>query len=140
MNLKRNSFIHTQTNHISGRDTSMMYSVWTDTEESFKEFVDHINRCHSSIKFTVESSTAEVNFPDTTVKLQNRQLTTDLYTKPTDTHNYLRYDLAHTPSCKKGIPYGQFLRIKKNCQTTEKFQQRLETMIEHFKNTDTQEI
>ena len=35
--------------------------------------------------------------------------------KDTDTHSYLRYESAHPPSCKKGIPYSQFLRLRRIC-------------------------
>ena len=40
---------------------------------------------------------------------------TDLYTKDTDTHNYLHYISAHPIHCKHGGPYWKFLRIHRNC-------------------------
>ena len=40
---------------------------------------------------------------------------TDLYSKPTDSHNYLRFESSHPPHCRKGLPYSQFLRIRRIC-------------------------
>ena len=68
-----------------------------------------------SIKFTMEVSQDHVNFLDTQVRINhaNNTMETDLYCKTTDSHNYLLYNSAHPSKCKKGIPYCQFLRIRR---------------------------
>ena len=71
--------------------------VYTYTPASLQAFVQHLNNCLPSIKFKAESSTSHVNFLDVTVSLdEQHNLQTDLYTKPTDSHNYLNYNSAHT--------------------------------------------
>ena len=35
--------------------------------------------------------------------------------KPTDRNTYLPYDSAHPRHCMRGLPYGQFLRIRRIC-------------------------
>jgi hypothetical protein len=109
-----------------------IFCIWTKGQEELQLFVDHLNNCHNSIKFTVEKSTSHVNFLDTVISLDNNRLISDLYTKPTDTHSYLRYDSAHHPRCKQGIPYGQFLRIRRICHNDETYDQRAKEMTEHF--------
>ncbi len=47
---------------------------------------------------------------------------TDLYTKDTDTHNYLHYTSAHPAQCKTGGPFGEFLRIRRNCHKLTDFE------------------
>ena len=47
--------------------------------------------------------------------MPSNRLEVSLYTKPIDTHNYLNYQSCHPQNCKNGLPYGQFLRIKRNC-------------------------
>ena len=76
-----------------------------------------MKQSHRTIKFTAEYSKKEVTFLDTKVKINNEtnQIYTDLYTKDTDTHNYLHYTSAHPIHCKKGGPFGEFLRIRRNC-------------------------
>ena len=81
-----------------------VFCVWTKPESELLQFIEHLNTCHANIKFTAEYSKEKVNFLDTTVLIKDDTLITDLYTKETDTHSYLRYDSAHTTSCKTGIP------------------------------------
>ena len=38
------------------------------------------------------------------VTLKNGVLSTDLFVKPTDTHNFLDPAFCHSYQCKKGIP------------------------------------
>ena len=49
--------------------------------------------------------------------LDNSTIHTTLYVKPTD--NYLPFDSAHPYHCKKGLPYGQFLHIRRICSKEE---------------------
>ena len=43
------------------------------------------------------------------------------YTKPTDSNNYLHYYSAHPTHCKRGIPLGQFLRLRRICSEDRAF-------------------
>jgi hypothetical protein len=48
-------------------------------------------------------------------------MSTDIYNKPTDTHQYLSPQSCHPQHCTNSIPYSQALRIKRICsneQTT----------------------
>ena len=57
-------------------------------------------------------------------------LITDVYSKPTDTHQYLKLDYksCHPEHVKKGIPYGQALRRRWICDSDEVFKERLNEM------------
>ena len=84
-----------------------IFMIWDDDIQGLEKFIDHINTCHHSIKFTHEISEKSVSFLDVKVTIdENNNIQTTLHTKKTDTHNYLRYDSAHSKSCKNGIPYG----------------------------------
>ena len=50
---------------------------------------------------------------------------TDLYTKQTDTHQLLHRSSCHPYHTKKGIPYGQALRIRRNCSEDSMFDERM---------------
>ena len=56
------------------------------------------------------------------VKLADNQISTDLYTKPTDRNTYLPYDSAHPKHCMRGLPYGQFLCIRRICSQDDDFE------------------
>ena len=49
---------------------------------------------------------------------------TDLYVKPTDSHQYLQSSLCHPFHCKKGIPYSQALRLNSICWEANSFDER----------------
>ena len=98
-----------------------VFCIWQHDETELKDFVKHLNTVHGTTKFMTESSQTESSFLDTMVKLNDGDISTDLYCKPTDMNNYLPYDLAHPPHCKKGLPYSQFLRLRRICSRDEDF-------------------
>ena len=59
-------------------------------ENKLKFFIDKINKVHPSIKFTAKWSQTSINFLDVTVSLMEELTETDLYVKPTDSHQYLQ--------------------------------------------------
>ena len=69
---------------------------------SLKVFIDQVNMFHPTIKFTAENSEEEVNFLDLNIKLIDGELKTDLFVKPTDTHQSLDSTSSHPYHCKKG--------------------------------------
>jgi len=60
------------------------------------------------------------------------KIETDLYSKPTDAHNYLLYRSAHPKKCKDSIPYSQFLRIRRICTKLEDYDKHVIEYCVHF--------
>ena len=79
---------------------------------------------HPSIKFTAYYSKEKVNFLDLNIKLIDGELKTDLFAKPTNTHQFLDPTSFHTNHYKKGIPYSQALRFNRICSDDENFDKR----------------
>ena len=92
-----------------------IFFIWKHGEEKLKEFIDALNKKHPTIKFIAEWSETQINFLDVTVYLENGKINTDLYVKPTDTHQYLHSSSCHSYHCKKGITYSQTLRLNRIC-------------------------
>ena len=94
-----------------------IFMIWTYSQKELHTFLEYLNRFHHSIKFTMEYSDKQIVFLDTIVKksTKNNRLIVELYTKPTDTHNYLHFQSYHPSHTKRGGPYGQFLRVRRNC-------------------------
>ena len=109
-----------------------IFMIWTHGEDELNAFVNHLNSCHDTIKLTMESSKTEIPFLDTLVRLKNNRITTELYTKPTDSHNYLRFDSCHPRPCVKAIPYSQFLRVQKICSDRDDFLKHCRKLCFHF--------
>ena len=79
---------------------------------------------HPTIKFTAEYSKDQVNFLDLNIKLIDGKLKTELFFKPTDTHQVLDPSSFYPRHCKKGIPYNQALRLNRICSDNDNFGKR----------------
>ena len=51
--------------------------------------LNELNKFHPNLSFTYETSKERVNFLALKVSLRNGSISTDLYVKPTDGHQYL---------------------------------------------------
>ena len=110
-----------------------IFAIWTEGEESLTDFHNFINTQHHSIKFTMEKSTEKIVFLDTWVKSNGSdKLSVELYSKPTDTHNYLHFSSYHQTHTKRGGPFGQFLRVRRNCTSDEDYAQHSQKMQNHY--------
>ena len=59
------------------------------------------------------------------VILENGQIITDLYTKPTDKHIYVDRNSSHPSNVKKSLPCGLGIRIQRICsRDSDNFKQR----------------
>jgi len=110
-----------------------IFIIWEHGMPELDKLLAHLNSCHPTIKFTAEHSLNSVNFLDTTVHLtSDNTLYTDLYCKPTDSHNYLRYDSAHPSHCKTSLPFSQLLRVRRICSHIEDYDKNATMMCKHF--------
>ena len=101
-----------------------IFFLWEHGEESLKLFLDHLNQAHPSIKFTSDYSETSINFLDVKVSRKGSRLATDLYVKPTDTHQYLDATSCHPNHCKTSIPFSQALRLNRICSEPKDFDVR----------------
>ena len=91
----------------------------------------------SSIKFTAKWSYRSVSFLDINIISDAEgRLTMDLYTKPTDTHQYLHWDGYHWQYCRSTISYSQVLRIYRICSGNEEYLTRVSKIKSHLVNQD----
>ena len=88
------------------------------------EFTEYINSLYPTIKFELVYSKDSLNVLDLTLHLKDGLISTDIYSKPTDSHLYLPYSSSHPKHCKTSIPYGVALRLKRNCSNEDQLNQR----------------
>ena len=119
-----------------GRFIDDICIIWKGSVQQLENFITHLNNTHASIKFTAEYSKSKIDFLDVTViKDAKGYLSTDVYQKPTNTHNYLNRDSAHPEHCKKGIPHSQFLRLKRIISDPARLKLRIKEYTEYFANS-----
>ena len=109
-----------------------IFFIWTHGENELKSFMQKLNQFHPNLSFTYESSKKEIAFLDCKVNLFENKLTTDLYVKPTDTHQYLDYTSSHPEHTKKSIVYSQTLRLRRICSFETDFLKRKNEMKSWF--------
>jgi hypothetical protein len=111
--------------------------LWTHGDEKLQHFLDFMQefskteKMATNLKFTFEMG-KEVSFLDVKVRVDELGLKTDLFSKPTDAHLYLRSDSCHPSSCKKGLVKGELIRIRRICSSDSDFFKQAETMRTHF--------
>jgi len=66
------------------------YGIWTHSQEQLEMFLEYANTIDIKIQVKMRSSKEKIEFLDTMVNLnQERNLKTDVYTKPTDKHMFI---------------------------------------------------
>ena len=96
------------------------------------DFLNYINAAHETIKFMWNWSRERVNYLDVQVINNRGKIDTDLYTKPTDKHQYLFSTSCHPRGCKQSIPYAQTLRLRRICSTNEAFYKRCDELAKYL--------
>ena len=86
--------------------------IWLHGPQELESFLRTMNSYHETIRLTWETSKEKIFYLDVMVSLEDDKLNTDMYHKPTDAHQYLSFISCHPSHVKKGIPYGQALRLK----------------------------
>ena len=129
---KMHVYTHSHQSLLYLRYIDDIFMLWQHGAAELDRFITHMNTCSEHIKFTTEQSTEEIAFLDTLVRIQGSSLSTDLHTKPTDSHNYLYYDSEHPQRCKDSIPYSQFLRIRTICTSKVDFDKHVIELASHF--------
>ena len=105
-----------------------IYLSQASTCPVFHKYKYYLNSAHRTIKFTWKWSYKEVEFLDVKVINDSGKLETDVYIKPTDSHQYLHQASCHPSSCKKGIPYAQALRLRRICSKDTFFDKRTQDL------------
>ena len=72
-----------------------IFVIWTDTEENLDKFLEDPKKFHPILRFTYEKSREKINFLDVFIKIKKCKITTNLFCKPVDGHQYLHYDFCH---------------------------------------------
>lgn len=89
------------------------FIVWNsgDNNINLSVFKNILNELNPDIKFTTDESLSRISFLDILLTKQDEVIMTDVYYKPTDTHQYLHFNSCHPRHTKRAIPYNLSRRI-----------------------------
>ena len=99
-----------------------VFCLWNHGDTALLAFVDYLNSRESRINFTCLSSTSSAEFLDTTVHINDGVLNTELFIKPTNSLSYLERSSFHPNHTFTSLPYGEFVRARRNCSTAEAYE------------------
>ena len=94
--------------------------------------LDHLNKQHPRIKFTMETEDDQHKLPFLDVSLNNTssKITTSVYRKPTHTDQYIHFLSNHHPQIKRAIISTLTRRAKTICDPA-----KLQEEIDHLRHT-----
>ncbi|KAK3709040.1 hypothetical protein RRG08_054979 [Elysia crispata] len=110
-----------------------IFLIWTHGRAKLEAFIQHANTFHPTIKFTSNISPIHVPFLDVMVTLLDNYIHTDLYSKPTDTFNYLHWSSCHPQHTRRSIPYSLAFRLVRICSSEAALTRRLNDLKHHLK-------
>ena len=108
-----------------------IWSVWAHGKEKLEEFILMLNKQHPRLTFTWEAGVG-VNFMDVTTTIKDGKIVTELYVKPTDTHQYLHPNSCHPGHIKRSIAYSQSLRILNICSDGTSAEKHLDNLTKNL--------
>ena len=102
--------------------------VWLHGDACLLRFFDYVNSIRPQIRFTMEFGRS-VHYMDSQLTIEeNGQISSDLYVKPMDKHQYLLPTSNHPPHVHRHLPYSLAIRLRQIISVDERFIMRLEEL------------
>ena len=98
---------------------------------------EELNLFINSVNFTWEISENSLAFLDIKLSLNDNGLSTSIYYKPTDSHNYLLHSFSHPQHVKNDIPFSQFLGLRRLCSDDTELNSKCEECASFSQNAPT---
>ncbi|XP_078518179.1 uncharacterized protein LOC144782740 [Lissotriton helveticus] len=95
--------------------------VWRGSEQDLMLFHEWLNNRNNFLRFTIEHNQYSLAFLDLLITAAPEALKSELYRKPMSRNSLLQYGICHPKSLRDNLPFGQFLRVQRNCSTKESF-------------------
>uniref|UniRef100_A0A803JHB8 Reverse transcriptase domain-containing protein n=1 Tax=Xenopus tropicalis TaxID=8364 RepID=A0A803JHB8_XENTR len=95
--------------------------IWQGSEFDFDNLVSFFNHNVLNLHFTSDFNIAHISFLDLKLTGSDCKVETTVFRKACSGNSLLRADSCHPNHMFRGIPLGQFYRIRRNCSTLESF-------------------
>lgn len=97
-------------------------------------FLIYVNDNNLNLRFAGDLQEVSIGFLDVQLSGINDVVVTGLYRKPTAGKVLLRVDSTHSQHTIRGVPFGQFLRLKRLCSTPDDFNREAMDMAHRFED------
>lgn len=99
------------------------------TSPEAKEYVTALNHNDPNLQFNECISNTQDAYLTRMVYIEDNKLQATLYRKPIAGNSILHVGSFHPRSVTGSIPYGELLRIKRNCSTTEEYKKATDSAL-----------
>lgn len=108
-----------------------VFIIW-DNKYSINKFDEQLNNMHPQLTFKMESDKSTIAFLDIKLSLKDGKISTDVFYKPTDSHQFLQFKSCHPRHIKINIPYSQAIRLCTIVDDPDIKEARLHDMKQYF--------
>ena len=81
------------------------FILWRKSFGEISDFINILNNLDDNLEFTHEVNPEKIAFLNVLVYKEKGKIQTDMYYKPTDSHDYLPFESYHPRHVKDNIPY-----------------------------------
>uniref|UniRef100_A0A803K2I9 Reverse transcriptase domain-containing protein n=1 Tax=Xenopus tropicalis TaxID=8364 RepID=A0A803K2I9_XENTR len=106
--------------------------VWQGSHSEFLLFVTELNTNTLNLRFTSEFNTHTISFLDLKLVARGTVVETTTFRKACAGNSLLRADSCHPAHMFRGIPVGQFQRLRRNCSTESAFLEQAVILRDRF--------
>ena len=105
-----------------------IFFILTHGENKIKMFLERLNSFYPTLRFIHELSKESLPILDLKLKLSKAKISSDIYVKDINRHQYLHYASSYPKHTKQYIVYSQALRVKRICSEDKDFEQHIHEM------------
>ncbi|XP_063819095.1 oocyte zinc finger protein XlCOF7.1-like [Pseudophryne corroboree] len=107
--------------------------IWHGDDLSIDKFILHLNTNDVNLKFTHKSNRSVIDYLDLELEGSScGKISTKTFFKEVDANSYIPTSSCHHPAWKEGVPYSQFLRIRRNCTRISDYWSQSEVLKKRF--------
>ena len=106
-----------------------VFVVWTHGPASVSLFLEYLNKTDKTgkIQFTMQAARDDgLEFLDLKFKMVNGKISVDVFSKPTNSFTYVLPSTCHPNRNIRNVPKGIDLRLRRICDSDEKYDERSE--------------
>lgn len=107
--------------------------LWEGPDEDLSLFMDELNNNSRNIRLTFTADAHDISFLDLLIRLGNSYLSTQTFRKSMAANTLLHASSHHPKSLIRGIPIGQFQRIRRNCSNELDYKQDAKEIYQRFR-------
>uniref|UniRef100_A0A8C5P9M3 Reverse transcriptase domain-containing protein n=1 Tax=Leptobrachium leishanense TaxID=445787 RepID=A0A8C5P9M3_9ANUR len=101
-----------------------VFFIWRGLEDDLRSFLTGLDSPEWGIKLDSKWSNDSVTFLDLNIYREGNKLKSKTFFKEVDTNTFIEKNSCHNPTWLKGVPKGQFIRLRRNCTDVDIFKQQ----------------